>query len=487
MTGGRPLVTMRAALADPNLLGDVIAGPSWSAWRTLLIAAMGEPLTDDERIVFERFTGREREPLERVEEFWGIIGRRGGKSRAASVLAVYLATMVDYAGTLAVGERPVVLMLAQNQIQARIVLGYAVGIIRSVPMLSDLVATEAAEAVVLKSGVALEVRSASFRALRGVTCLACIADEAAFWFDDSGGSVNPDVEILNSVRPGLATTGGPLIVISSPYARRGEVFETWQRHYGAEGDPRILVARGASRDLNPSLPQSVVDRANERDPASASSEYLAQWRTDIEGFCSREAADACIEEGVFERPPLSSFTYTAFTDPSGGSADGFSIAISHREGTRAVLDCVRERLPPFSPDSVITEFSALLKTYRCAVVTGDRYAGEFPRELFQKNGIAYRPSERSKSEIYTELLPLINARRVDLLDDKKSIGQLVGLERRTSRSGKDSIDHAPGAHDDRINSVAGSLVLAAGQCGMNISDEAIRLASYRPRPPQFVY
>ncbi len=170
----------------------------------------------------------------------------------------------------------------------------------------------------------------------------------AFWYDDSGGSMNPDSEILDALRPGLATTGGPLIAISSPYARRGQLYETWRRHYGPTGDPRILVARGASRDLNPSLPQSVVDRATERDPASASAEYLANFRTDVEGFVGREAVEACVEEGVFERPPAN-FHYNAFTDPSGGSADGFTLAISHREGNRAVLDCVRERLPLSRP------------------------------------------------------------------------------------------------------------------------------------------
>ena len=343
--GGRPLVSMREALADPHLLGTALVGDTWRPWRVLLIALMGEALEDDERVIFTRLTDRQREPLERVEEFWCVIGRRGGKSRAAAVLSVYLACLCDYSGVLAVGERPVVLCLAQNQIQARVVLSYALGLIRSVPMLSDLVKSEAAEAIVLTTGIALEVRSASFRALRGVTLVGCVCDELAFWYDDSGGSMNPDSEILDALRPGLATTGGPLIAISSPYARRGQLYETWRRHYGPTGDPRILVARGASRDLNPSLPQSVVDRATERDPASASAEYLANFRTDVEGFVGREAVEACVEEGVFERPPAN-FHYTAFTDPSGGSADAFTLAISHREGKRAILDCVRERLPP---------------------------------------------------------------------------------------------------------------------------------------------
>jgi hypothetical protein len=39
-------VTLRSALADKNLLGGSLPGPTWRNWRILLIAAMGEPLID---------------------------------------------------------------------------------------------------------------------------------------------------------------------------------------------------------------------------------------------------------------------------------------------------------------------------------------------------------------------------------------------------------------------------------------------------------
>ena len=39
------------------------------------------------------------------------------------------------------------------------------------------------------------------------------------------------------------------------------------------------------------------------------------------------------------------------------------------------------------------------------------------------------------------------------------VAQFVGLERRAARSGKDTVDHAPGAHDDVANSVAGVVSL----------------------------
>ena len=86
-----PRVTMRDALADPALLGGVLTGPTWRPWRVLLIAAMGKVLDLDERAVFEQLTQRAKEPGQRVEEFVGVIGRRGGKSRAIAITVTYIA------------------------------------------------------------------------------------------------------------------------------------------------------------------------------------------------------------------------------------------------------------------------------------------------------------------------------------------------------------------------------------------------------------
>ena len=63
----RPLVSMREALADPALLGSALPGPSWTAWRAMLIATMGEPLDDDELAIFRRHTGRDKSPSSRIE------------------------------------------------------------------------------------------------------------------------------------------------------------------------------------------------------------------------------------------------------------------------------------------------------------------------------------------------------------------------------------------------------------------------------------
>ena len=114
----------------------MLGGDSRLAGRVLLIAAMGEPLTDDERSIFAKLTGREREPGERIDELC-VIGRRGGKSRAVAALLVYLATMVDYRSQLVLGERGVVLCLARTQEQSQVVLEYVAGIIDAAPILGE--------------------------------------------------------------------------------------------------------------------------------------------------------------------------------------------------------------------------------------------------------------------------------------------------------------------------------------------------------------
>jgi hypothetical protein len=221
----------------------------------------------------------------------------------------------------------------------------------------------------------------------------------------------------------------------------------------------ILVAQGTSRDFNPSLPQSVVDRALERDRASATAEFLAQFRSDIESFVPIEIVEACVGDH-HEMAPLLGQRYAGFVDPSGGSSDSFTMAISHRDGERVVIDAIREVKPPFSPESTINDFAVLLKTYRVSMVTGDRYAGEFPRELFRKRGIRYECSELPKSDLFRDLLPKLNAQSIVLPRSDRLINQLSGLERRVSRAGKDSIDHGPGGHDDLANAVAGAASLA---------------------------
>lgn len=449
---------MREALVDPNLLGGAMPGESWLPWRTLLIAAMGEALTDDERVLFTALTGRKGEPLELVEEFWGIVGRRGGKTRAAGTLAAYVGALCDHTEYLAPGERGVIPILAATAAQAKRAFDHAKGVLEHSPVLSqEIDGQPTADTIRLRTGVDIEVKPANFRTIRSITAVAAIADEVAFWMIE--GSANPDDEILNALRPALATTGGPLWVISSPHAKRGVLHGAHRKHYGPNGNPLILVAKGPSRSFNPKLSQRVVDRAYEDDASKAAAEYGGEFRNDVEAFVSLEAVEACVTKGVRERAPVKGTVYRGFVDPSGGGADSMTLAIGHADGNRAVVDALRERKPPFSPESVVEEFAETLKVYGVTSVTGDRYAGEWPREAFRRHGIEYRLSEKPKSGLYQGMLPVLNSQRAELVDVPGLVPQIANLERRVARGGHESIDHPSHGHDDLANVVAGVIGL----------------------------
>jgi len=456
------MLTILDAIRDPKLFAPWFrVRESWRSWRVVLKAIFGLPMADEDLAIFYRHTGRSRPPTSPFREVWLLIGRRGGKSFVAALVAAYLAAFRDYGDVLAPGERGTLMVLAADRRQARTVFRYIDGLISGVPMLRRMVESRTTEAIHLNNRISIEVHTASFRAVRGYTLIGVIADEVAFWRDES--TANPDAEIIAALRPGMATVPGALLLgISSPYSRRGVLWEAHRKHYGQD-DSDVLVWQADSASMNPTIDPAVIARAYEEDEASASAEYGAAFRRDIEGFASREAIDAVVIPGRRELPPVEGVSYVGFCDPSGGASDSMTLAVAHRENGSTVLDLVREVRPPFSPEAVVEDFADTLRRYRIGQVRGDRYGAEWVAEAFRKAGINYRPAAKAKSDLYREFLPAINSQTVELLDHAKLIAQLCQLERRTARGGRDSIDHPPRAHDDVANACAGAVQLVLGR------------------------
>lgn len=450
-------------MTDTQLFAEQFSGDCWDNWRVLLKAFYALPLDDLDLPVYEQLTARKEAPTTPFKELWLAIGRRGGKSQNAALIAVYEAFFNDYSDKLSKGEVATTMVIAADRKQARSVFRYIKGLVDSCSMLKQMVLRENTESLELSNRSVIEITTASHRRTRGYTCSCVIADELAFWMT-SAESANPDKEIINALRPSLATLGGKLIALSSPYARKGVLWEAYRNYFGKDDSKRVLVAQAPTELMNPTLDREVIAQAYLEDESAAKAEYGAQFRTDVESFIGFEAVEAVTIPDRRELAPARVNYYIAFVDAAGGSGqDAMTCAIAHldRHTNKLVLDVVRAVKPPFSPQNVVTEFCNLFKAYNVKRVIGDRWGGDFVQEQFRDRGIQYTPSEKTKSEIYAELLPLINSERVELLDVKQLRQELTGLERRTSRSGKDSIDHAPNQHDDLINSAAGALVNAA--------------------------
>ena len=432
-------------MTDSAIFGKQFTFDSWDSWRALLSGFYSEGCTNPAK--FETLT--QRTPDGPYSELWMVIGRRGGKSNAAALIAVYEAFLKDHRDQLAKGEVATVMVVAADRRQARTIFRYIKGLINSNQMLRKMVANEKDHCIELNNSCVIEIGTANNRALRGYTISCAILDEIAFWTSDG---MAPDTEIVRGIRPASATLRGPLIALSSPYARKGVLWTTYQKHFGGKG--KVLVAQAPSLEMNPTLPKEVIEDAYEDDHAAAVAEFGAQFRRDIESFTNIESVEAVVAEGISERYPISRQNYYGFVDPSDGSQDAFTLAIAHKERDIVVLDCIREVRPPFSPEGVVYDFSETLKRYSVSKVVGDRYAGDWPKEQFRKYGITYDQSAAPKSHLYQNLLPVINSQKVSLLDNTRLIDQLLSLERKTT-STKDKIDHPPKGHDDVANAVAG--------------------------------
>jgi hypothetical protein len=453
-----PAIDIIAALDDPALFGPLFKGESWAAWRAFLAALFGLPMMPAQLAIYQERTGRSIPPAKQFTETALIVGRRGGKSRVLSLIAVFIAVFRDYDQYLAPGEVATIAVLAANRAQARSIFRFTLGLLKAVPLLAPMIADDSTESIKLHNRVVIEISTASFRTTRGYSFAAVLCDEIAFWRQDET-SANPDVEILRALRPGMASIPGSILLLaSSPYAKRGALYSAFRRYYGQD-DARVLVWKADTAAMNPRIDPEIIREAYESDPEAARAEYGAEFRDDLADFVTREVVDAVTMTGRSELPPMPGITYAAFCDPSGGASDAMTLAIGHMgAGSVAILDAVREARPPFDPEQVVTEFAELLRRYGVDTVQGDRYGGEWPRQRFREHGITYEPSARAKSDIYVDLLPLLNAARVELLDLPRLAAQLVGLERRTARSGRDSVDHTPGGHDDLANAAAGVLV-----------------------------
>ena len=446
------------AMQTPALYGDTFLGDSWEAWRAILSGAFNLPMTDTQKEHFNALAGGREAPKKRVRELFVISGRRCSKSHTTAATAIYLATLgFEIEGLkdrLSVGEKPVISLLAVDRSQAKVIFNYVRGMLEASPVFSAMIHKQYAESIELSNGVNIEVGTSNYRAIRGRSLVACIFDEACF-FRDSETSESNDLELYRAALPSLSTTNGMLIAVSSPYAKRGLMYSKYEKHYGQDNDD-ILVIRAASLDLNPTLDPKIIEQAMIDDPESAQAEWLGNFREGLSSYVDRAVVEGCVRKRPLIIPPQDKRQYVGFVDPSGGGqssrADRFTLAIAYREADKVIVCGIWGRRG--APDEITKEYAGILKAYGLHEVFGDRYAGAYPAQEFQRHGINLKYTPLNRSQLYLEALPVMQTGRCELPPDDILIGELCSLERKAGRL-SDIVDHAVGGHDDLANSAAG--------------------------------
>lgn len=285
------------AFHSPELFGPVFAKPeSWKNWLTFLKVLYGIEMFNDERQLFQECTKRE-EPGRGFNEAYAVVGRRGGKSRIASFVAVYEAIFGDWEKYLARGESANIFLIATDRTQAKISLDYCRGMLELFP---DIVGKELQWEIRLQNRLIISVKTASFVATRGYGVAMVILDELAYFRSEN--SANPAEEIVNSLIPGLLP-GAKLLGISSPYGRFGYFYQTYKENFGVD-DSDILIWQAGTKTMNPSYQESLLKRMFARDRQAYRAEYDAQFREDIETYLGIEDLAKVIEVGVPLRLPI---------------------------------------------------------------------------------------------------------------------------------------------------------------------------------------
>lgn len=448
------------AMRDKNLFRPLFRDLStWGSWIVALKAIFGLEMNNDELALFKQCTGRETPPQKPFKEVFLICGRRSGKTFIAALISAFLAVFQDHSKYLSMGERGSIVIIGVDKRQCQIIFRY-LRTIFSLPILKDLVEREVFETLQLTNKINIEVHSASYRSLRGLTVVGAVFEESGFWRSEGP---NVDTEIYVAVKPGMSTIDNAMLIsISTPYMKEGLLYQNFKDYYATE-DPDTLIWRAGSLIMNPCLSERMIEKERLKDPSAASSEWDAFFRQDLETFLSSDVIESVIILGRTALPYLDSFSYFAFADPAGGGGDAFSLSIGHRENGKIVQDLLLGRRG--NPSEIVKEYCDTLKQYKIRQVQGDRYAGQWVVEAFGREGITYRHSELSKSQVYLEALPCFSSRSVELLDNQDLKRELRLLERRRGHSGRDVIDHGIGGNDDLANACSGMIAMGHSTVG----------------------
>jgi hypothetical protein len=429
------------------------------AQRTILKATYGLELNQAELDIFRRATGRDIYEQKEHNEATVIVGRRGGKtSRIAAIIATYEAFR-DH--NLPHGERAYVLLIAPVTHQARIAFNFIRNYILSSPTLNEKVAKVSKTEIELKNGITIACYPCSQVTIRGLSVVVAVCDEIGFWRDEVAAA-NPADEVLNALRPAMATfEKHKLIKISTPYRKEGVLWRDYQQRATLEH----LVWQLPSADMNPTISADFLEKERRRDEESFRREYLAQFTDHITGWIGAETLQQCVTESCTERPRVNDAIYAAAVDPA-FKRDDFALAIAHRtnDGT-IVLDYTATWTgteESLGYEWVCREIARILKQYEIYVVIGDQHCAAIIQQEFLKLGITYKEvtfGAGTRPEIFGNLKHLFIQRKIELRAEPDLMRQLLSLEEHKTPRGNIDVLPSYGAKDD----LAVALALVADQ------------------------
>jgi hypothetical protein len=425
-----------------------------AAQRAILRATYGLALDQAELDIFRRATGREiYEPREH-NEATVIVGRRGGKtSRIAAIIAAYEAYR-DH--NLPRGERAYVVLIAPVTKQAQIAFSFIRNLILGSPPLKKKVLKICKNEIDLDNGITIACYPCSQVTIRGFSVVVAVCDEIGFWRDEVTAA-NPAEEVLNALRPAMATFAKhKLIKISTPYRKEGALWRDYQQR--AERD--YLVWQLPSAEMNPTISSDFLEKERQRDEESFRREYLAEFTDHITGWIGAETLQQCVIESCTERPRVNDAIYAAASDPA-FKRDDFAFAVAHRssDGT-IILDHTATWTgtgESLGYEWVCREIARILRRFELNTLVGDQHCAAIIQQEFLRLGVVSKEvtfGTGTRLDIFGNLKHLLIQRKIQLRNEPDLLRQLRGLEEHKTPRGNIDILPSYGTKDDLAVAVA---------------------------------
>jgi hypothetical protein len=452
-TNNPPRAGILETITDERLIGDTVSPAQAVALKVLY----GEPLTDDELVIYRLATEREAYAPREYREADFICGRRSGKSsKLAGNTAIHEAVFRKH--NLARGERGHVVVIASTQRQASVVFDYILARLEGSPTLRRLILGEPrSDEVDLTNGITISVWPCNFRSIRGISIVCAICDEIAFWRDVDTGA-NPASEVLKAIRPAMATfPTAKLVKITSPYAKQGVVWDDFQARHKRDD---LLVWRLDSATMNPSLDRDFLAAEERRDPEFFAREYLAQFWESASGFLPPEMVDAAIVPGRYELTPQPDSFMTASLD-SAFRGDNFAFSAVRRTEDNRIIQAANRcwrgsRAKPVNLAATVEEIVSILRRFGITRIAGDQHCAEPIRQALATHGIEFlqRTTLGNRAQCFNTLRTLVTSGQIELLDDPAQTAELKSLEQIVTASGSVRVEASASGHDDRAVALA---------------------------------
>ncbi len=364
------------------------------------------------------------------EACW-VLGARSGKSFLASIIALYEATRSKWREYLRPDEIGYIVIIATRQQQAQqIIQKNAADMICNSKISGLLRGEPLATEIEFKNGIKIIGMPCNSTSARGLPIITLIMDEVGHFFTEG---TRADIDIFNSLRPRMAQfPGAKTLLISTPSAKQGLLWDYFKDGFEVPGR---LTVQASTHIMNPTIPESFIERERLRDPDNYNREFMAQFAEKVSSYFP---ADKFSDAFVLAKdvPPLPNIRYCAGIDQSGLSAKGdrFGFSIAHIGSNNIVtVDAVRSWQTE-DLDLIMSEIQTLSESYNLNRVFVDRYAGNWIKSALLKIGLVSEVRD-SLPAVYSNFKRLLIAGKLELPDNKELRS---GLQNTTAYYGKNN-------------------------------------------------